>query len=71
MTRLDAPGDRVQALADEVRVVLEQVLAEADKGDWLAASRRVAALVESARGVQTEVDFRTMSVWLDKAYAAA
>ncbi|MFL5300697.1 MAG: hypothetical protein ACJ79R_10180 [Anaeromyxobacteraceae bacterium] len=71
MTRLEAPGVRVQAVADELRAVLEQVLAEAGKGDWLAASHRVEALVESARRVQTEVDFRTMSEWLEKTYAAA
>jgi hypothetical protein len=70
MTRIEAPDERVQAKADEVRVVLEQVLAEAAAGDWQAASRRVEALVVAVRGVQTEVDFRTMSEWLE-GYAAA
>jgi hydroxypyruvate isomerase len=70
MTRLEAPDERVQAKADEVRAVLEQVLAEAAAGDWQAASRRVEVLVHAVRGVQTEVDFRTMSEWLE-GYAAA
>jgi hypothetical protein len=70
MTCLEAPDERVRAKADEVRVVLEQVLAEAAAGDWQTASRRVETLVDAVRGVQTEVDFRTMSEWLE-GYAAA
>jgi hypothetical protein len=69
MTRSNAPD--VQLLADQIRLLLEQLLEQSRGADWLAASRRALALVEASRAVQAEIDFQAMQVWLDKAKAAA
>jgi hypothetical protein len=61
----------LDALAGAVHSAVRDVLADAARADWSAASRRVLALVHAARRLETEVDFHYMSEWLERAKKAS
>jgi hypothetical protein len=63
-------GPDLEQLAAELRSTLEQVLAQAGRQDWSAASRSVLDLVHASRRIENEVDFQYTNEWLDKARSA-
>lgn len=69
--RSNPPSEELEALADAVHEAVRDVLADASRGDWNAASRRVLVMIHAARRLETEVDFHYMSEWLDKAKRAS
>jgi hypothetical protein len=70
MTRPEPIERRLEALAEDVRRLLDEVLEQAREREWQAASRQTAALVDASRRLQNEADFRSMSEWLERAKSA-